>query len=112
MTPEVIGLPSQLPLPLPLNRQWIIKSKVKMCSRSYKCQCFDNIRVVFFHGKSQSFFKIRVFFWPEISAFEAFFNFGNKRMRPPLYLSLLNIVPGYILWNHRDLVFTMPDSQV
>ena len=34
MTPEVTGLPSLLPLLMALNRQRIITSKFKMCSRS------------------------------------------------------------------------------
>ena len=33
------------------------------------------------------FIKIRVLFWPEISAKGVLFNFDNERMRPPKYLS-------------------------
>ena len=34
------------------------------------------------------FIKIRVLFWPEISALGVFFNFDNERMRPPKYPSV------------------------
>ena len=33
--------------------------------------------------KVSVFIKIRVLFWPEISALGVFFNFDNDRMRPP-----------------------------
>ena len=33
--------------------------------------------------KVSVFIKIRVLFWPEISALGVFFNFDNERMRPP-----------------------------
>ena len=33
--------------------------------------------------------KIRVLFWPEISALREFLNFDNERMRPPKYPSAL-----------------------
>ena len=36
-------------------------------------------------GKNQRFIKIRVLFWPEISATGVFFNFDNERMHPPKY---------------------------
>ena len=35
-----------------------------------------------FSGKNQRFIKIRVLFWPEISALGVFLNFDNERMRP------------------------------
>ena len=38
-------------------------------------------------GKNQRFIKIRVLFWPEISALGVFFNFDNERMHPPKYPS-------------------------
>ena len=41
----------------------------------------------FFSGKSQRFLKIRVLFWPEISALGVLFNFDNEHMHPPKYLS-------------------------
>ena len=37
--------------------------------------------------KVSVFIKIRVLFWPEISALGVFFNFDNERMRPPKYPS-------------------------
>ena len=40
-----------------------------------------------FSGKNQRFIKIRVLFWPEISALGVFFNFDNERMHPPKYPS-------------------------
>ena len=40
-----------------------------------------------FRGKNQRFIKIRVLFWPEISALGVFFNFDNERMHPPKYPS-------------------------
>ena len=35
--------------------------------------------------KVSVFIKIRVLFWPEISALGVFFNFDNERMHPPKY---------------------------
>ena len=53
-----------------------------------QCQCFDKRRGVYLVGKvSLSFIKIRVLFWPEISAYGVFFNFDNERMHPPKYPS-------------------------
>ena len=40
-----------------------------------------------FSGKNQRFIKIRVLFWPEISALGVFFNFDNERMHPLKYPS-------------------------
>ena len=40
-----------------------------------------------FRGKNQRFIKIRVLFWPEISALGVFFIFDNERMHPPKYPS-------------------------
>ena len=37
--------------------------------------------------KVNVFIKIRVLFWPEISALGVFFNFDNERRRPPKYPS-------------------------
>ena len=52
MTPEMTGLPSALPLLLPLNRQQIIKSKV---FPFIQCQCFDKRRGVSYWKKSAFF---------------------------------------------------------
>ena len=65
---------------LPLNRQRVIKSSQNTCSRS------SNVSV-YLMEKVCVFIKIRVLFWPEISAYGVFLNFDNERMRPPLYLS-------------------------
>ena len=48
-------------------------------------QCCGHVRVVikegvFFSGKSQHLFKIRVHFWPEICTLGVFFNFDNERI--------------------------------
>ena len=40
---------------------------------------------VFFYWKKSAFKKIRVLFWPEISALGVFLNFDNERMYPPKY---------------------------
>ena len=47
-----------------------------------QCQFFDKRRGVFFTGKSQLLKKIRVLFWPDISALGVFLNFDNERMHP------------------------------
>ena len=52
-----------------------------------QCQCFDKRRGVYFVEKVSVFIKIRMLFWPEISALGVFFNFDNERMRPPQYPS-------------------------
>ena len=44
--------------------------------------------------KVSVFSKIRVLFWPEISALGVFLNFDNERMRPPKYPSA---PPGFKL---------------
>ena len=44
--------------------------------------------------KVSVFIKIRVLFWPEISALGVLFNFDNERMRPPKYSSA---PPGMVL---------------
>ena len=49
---------------------------------------------MFIKWKNQRFIKIRVLFWPEISALGVFFNFDNERMHPPKYPSA---PPGTIL---------------
>ena len=54
--------------------------------RVIQCQCFDKRRV-FFTGKSQRLFKIRVVFRPEISALAVFLNFDNERMYSLKYQS-------------------------
>ena len=38
-------------------------------------------------GKIRVSIKIRVLFWPEISALGVLFNFDNERMHPPKYPS-------------------------
>ena len=48
-----------------------------------QCQCFDKRRGVYLVERNQRFIKIRVLFWPEISALGVFLNFDNERMRPP-----------------------------
>ena len=47
--------------------------------------------------KVSGIFKIRVLFWPEISALGVRFNFDNGRMYPPKYLSAPP-PPGMVLW--------------
>ena len=73
------GLPSLLPL----NRQRIIKSKVKI---SVPVHPLTNVSVlikrrdVYLLKKVSVFIKIRVLFWPEISALGVFLNCYNERM--------------------------------
>ena len=43
---------------------------------------FSQKKGCLFSGKNQRFIKIRVLFWPEISALGVFFNFDNERMHP------------------------------
>ena len=83
MTAEVTGLPSLLPL----NKQRIIKSKVKIRAPVHPMSVFCKKKGCLFIGKNQRFIKIRVLFWPEISALGVFFNFDNERMHPPKYPS-------------------------
>ena len=79
VSPEVTGLPSLLPL----NRQRIIKSIVKIRVSVHPiCQCFDKRRGVYLLEKVSVFIKIRVLFWPEISAYGVILNVDNERMRP------------------------------
>ena len=47
--------------------------------------------------KVSVFIKIRVLFWPEISALGVFFNFDNERMRPPKYPSAPPPPPGRLI---------------
>ena len=72
------GLPSLLP-PLAAAKHAEDYKNLKFI----QCQCFDKRRVCLFSGKNQRFMKIRVLFWPEISALGVFFNFDNERMHPP-----------------------------
>ena len=51
-----------------------------------QCQCFDKRRGVYLLEKVSVFIKIRVIFWPEISALGVSLNFDNESMRSPLYL--------------------------
>ena len=52
-----------------------------------QCQYFDKRKGVYVVEKVGVFIKIRVLFWPKISALGVFFNFDNERMRPPKYPS-------------------------
>ena len=73
---------------LPLNTQRIIESKVKIrVSRSSNVSVLIKEGVFYLVEKVSVFIKIRVLFWPEISALGVFFNFDNERMRPPKYPS-------------------------
>ena len=68
-----------------------------------------------FSGKNQRFIKIRVLFWPEISALGVFFNFDNERMHPPKYTSdppgicvyqnELNLCATYIQWSRSERLY-------
>ena len=49
--------------------------------------CNSSRRDVYLLEKVSVVIKIRVHFWPEISALGVFLNFDNKRMRSPKYLS-------------------------
>ena len=53
-----------------------------------QCQSFDKRRGVYLVEKVSVFIKIRVLFWPKISALGVFFNFDNERMHPPKYPSM------------------------
>ena len=53
--------------------------------------------------KVSVFIKIRVLFWPEISALGVLFNFDNERMRPPKYSSA---PPGAHCLNQPQKPFT------
>ena len=46
-----------------------------------QCQCFDKRRGVYLVEKVNVFIKIRMLFWPEISALGVFLNFVNECMR-------------------------------
>ena len=59
--------------------------KLKYVFPFIQCQCFDKRRGVYLVKKVSVFIKIRVLFWPEISAVGVFFNIDNERMRPPKY---------------------------
>ena len=48
-----------------------------------QCQCSDKRRGVYLLEKVSVFIKIRVLFWPEISALGVFFNFENADAPPP-----------------------------
>ena len=52
-----------------------------------QCQCFGKRRGVYLVEKVSVFIKLRVLFWPEISALGVSFNFNNEGMRPPKYPS-------------------------
>ena len=79
---------SELPSLLPLNRQRMMKSRLKYVFPFIQCQCFDKRRGDFFTGKVSVSFKLRVLFCPKISALGLFLNFDNERMYPPpKYLS-------------------------
>ena len=93
-----------------LNTQRIIKYKVKIRVPFNQCQCFDKRRGVFLVEKVSVFIKIRVLFWPEISALGVFLNFDNERMRPPKYAPPPGILDAFIFYNcfifFKGLLFT------
>ena len=60
--------------------------------------------------KFSAFIKIRVLFWPEISALGVFFNFDNERMRPPKYPSAPWVLHGheaYYIWCNFFITFVV-----
>ena len=70
-----------------------------------QCQCFDKRRGVYFVEKISVSLKIRVLFWPEISALGVFFYFDNECMGPPKYPSaLIGLLPVTVLWEVRPLL--------
>ena len=88
---------SELPSLLPLNRQRIIKYKVKIRVPVHLMSVFDKRMGCFFTGKSQRFLKIRLIFWPEISALGLFLKSDNERMYPPKYLSApRDLIPSFL----------------
>ena len=72
---------------LPLNTQRIIESEVKIRVPVHPMSVFWLKKGCLFSGKNQRFIKIRVIFWPEISALGVSFNFDNERMHPLKYPS-------------------------
>ena len=58
--------------------------------------------------KVSVFIKIRVLFWPEISALGVLFNFDNEGMRPPKYPSVID--PSYLLRLFGVLFRSLPSS--
>ena len=75
-----------------------------------QCQCFDKRRGVYLLEKVSVFIKIRLLFWPEISALGVFFNFDKERMRPPKYPSV-PIYGIYILMNLNIFEIIVIDSR-
>ena len=67
-----------------------------MRTSCHECQCFVERRGVYLLEKVSVFIKIRVLFWPEISALGVFLNFDNERMPPTSILRVwgLNIRRG------------------
>ena len=83
MTPKVTGLPSLLPSLAAAKQADDYKNlKLKYVFLLIQCQCFDKRRGVYLLEKVSVFIKIRVLFWPEISALGVFLNFDNECMRP------------------------------
>ena len=70
-----------------------------------RCQCFDKRRCVYLVEKIRRFIKIRVLFWPEISALGVFFNFDNERMRPPKYPSAPPPPGDFLKPNRQDVPY-------
>ena len=61
----------------------LLNLKLKYVFPFTQCQCFDKRRGVYLLEKVSVFTKIRVLFWPEISAYGVILNFDNERIRPP-----------------------------
>ena len=80
-----------------------------------ECQCFVKRRGVYLVEKVSVFIKVRVLFWPEISALGVFFNFDNERMRPlntqvqlqkktlELVVKRRKFLPSYGFLSHCDM---------
>ena len=92
---------------LTLNRKRIIKPKTKYVTRSSNISVLIKRRGVYYLEKVSVFTKIRVLFWPEISALRVYFNFDIERMCPPKYQSapppgkfsmVLNALIPLIFW--------------
>ena len=78
-----------LPVLLLLNRQRIIKYKVKIRVPVHPMSVSWIKEGAFFTRKSQRFFlEIRVLFWPKISTLGVFINFDKERMHPTKYQSV------------------------
>ena len=67
---------------MPLKRQRIIKSKVKMCFRSSDVSVLIK-EGLFFYWEKSAFFENKDAFLAEISTLGVFLNFDNERIHPP-----------------------------